>query len=63
MLFRSWVKNKNRDKVELEVQGEENDISFLVSYMKSLKRAAVTHVEINEIPLVNDERDFTVRHG
>lgn len=57
-----WVRNINRDKVELEVQGERDDILFLVSHMKSLRRATVKHVEIDKIPLVNGETYFTVKY-
>lgn|GEM_PF-102979 len=58
-----WVRNKNRNKVELEVQGKKDKILFLVSHMKSLKRAVVTHVEINEIPIINGEIDFIVKYS
>lgn len=55
-----WVRNRDYNKVELEIQGEEDKIFFLISHMKSLKRATVTHVEIDEISIINDETDFIV---
>lgn len=58
-----WVENRGHNKVELEVQGWEDKILFLISHMRSLKRAVVTHVEIDEIPLVNDEKGFIVKRG
>ncbi|MDI9476284.1 MAG: acylphosphatase [Natronincolaceae bacterium] len=58
-----WVRNKNYNEVELEIQGEEDKIFFLVSHMKALKRATITHVKIDEIPTVNDEMDFIVRRS
>lgn len=58
-----WVRNWGHNKVELEVQGEGDKISFLVSHMKSLKRATVTHIEIDEIPIVNGEIDFMVKRS
>ncbi len=58
-----WVRNKDNGKVELEVQGERDNISFLVSHMKSLKRARVAHVRIDEIPLVDGEMDFAVKYS
>ena len=63
MNLTGWVRNKNRDRVVLEVQGEKSDISFLISHMKSLKRAVVAHVEIYEVPLINGERGFIVKRG
>lgn len=63
MNLTGWARNKNHDRVVLETQGEESDISFLISHMKSLKRAVVTHVEIYEVPLINGEREFIVKRG
>lgn len=55
------VKNEKDDQVELEIQGEEKKILFVVDNMKKLKRANVTHVEISEVPLVRGEIDFTIK--
>lgn len=57
------VENRGHDKVELEIQGEEEKILFLISHMKALKRAVVTHIEIDEIPLINGEREFIVKRS
>lgn len=53
-----WVKNKNDDSVEAEIQGENNKIIFLIKYMQSLKRASVKDVTISEMPTADDETDF-----
>lgn len=55
-----WVKNRDDKNVEAEIQGENEKIEFLMKHMKSLKRASVHHVVINELPTVDDETDFTV---
>ena len=54
------VKNRSDSSVEAEVQGEENKIDFLIEYMKSLKRAAVRHVEVSEMPAADGEKDFVI---
>ncbi len=56
-----WVRNKNNGHVELEIQGREKEISLLVSHLKSLKRAHVTNVEIDEISVINGELDFEIK--
>jgi acylphosphatase len=53
-----WVKNRNDKSVECELQGEIMKIMFLIDYMKSLKRASVHDVVINEMLTVNDDTDF-----
>ena len=55
-----WVKNKNDKNVEAEIQGVNEKIIFLIKYMKSLKRASVHDVAINEMPIVDDEADFVL---
>lgn len=55
-----WVKNNTDKKVEAEIQGEDEKINFLINYMKSLKRASVHNVIINEIAILNHEKDFVV---
>lgn len=55
-----WVKNNMDKNVEAEIQGEDVKINFLINYMKSLKRASVHNVVINEIPILKHETDFVV---
>ena len=56
-----WVKNNFDKNVEAEIQGEDKKIEFLVTYMKSLKRASVHNVEIKEIPILNHETEFVIK--
>lgn len=55
-----WVKNKMDKSVEAEIQGEDEKIIFLIEFMKSLKRASVKNVDMNQIPNVDNEVEFTV---
>lgn len=55
-----WVKNTLDKNVEAEIQGETDKINFLITYMKSLKRASVHTVVANEIPTLDYEKDFVV---
>ncbi|WP_345788197.1 acylphosphatase [Desulfosporosinus youngiae] len=55
-----WVKNRNDKNVEAEIQGENAKILFLIKCLKSLKRASVSDVAIQELPIVDDETNFTV---
>lgn len=54
------VQNLNDGSVEVEVQGEEQRISFLVHCMKSLKRASVKKVTMSDLTLNEIEKDFTI---
>lgn len=53
-------KNRKDNRVELEVQGENNRIIFLVNNMKSLKTARVTDIKKEKIPLVNGEDGLVI---
>lgn len=55
-----WVKNKEDQSVEAEIQGEKERIEFLVDFMKSLKRASVKHVAQTQVPMIDDEKEFIV---
>ncbi|HBV88689.1 MAG TPA: acylphosphatase [Desulfosporosinus sp.] len=55
-----WVKNRADKNVEAEIQGEDAKILFLINYLKSLKRASVSDVEIQEMSLADDEKSFMV---
>lgn len=55
-----WVKNKEDQSVEAEIQGEKEKIAFLIKFMKSLKRASVKVVKQTEIPMLKDEKEFIV---
>ncbi len=55
-----WVKNRQNKTVEAEIQGKREKITFLINYMKSLKRASVQDVAIETMPTVDNESDFTL---
>jgi acylphosphatase len=40
-----WVKNTPQGEVEVEIQGEDDKIDFLIKFMKSLKRIKVIEVK------------------
>lgn len=58
--LKGFVKNTNDNNVELEVQGEENKILFLVDNMKSLRRAKVRDIEVTDFPLLDNESSFII---
>lgn len=53
-----WVNNLENGDVEAELQGPKNKIDFLVSFMESLKRIKITSKEVNDIPIVEEEKEF-----
>lgn len=55
-----WVRNRKDKSVEAQIQGESDKIDFLINFMKSLKRATVTGVEINDLDIDRDEVDFVL---
>jgi len=55
-----WVRNLEDGSVEAEIQGEELKIDFLVNCMKSLKRASVKKMTIDELPIRESEEHFTI---
>ncbi|MDY0236465.1 MAG: acylphosphatase [Gudongella sp.] len=58
-----WVKNREDESVEAEIQGENDKIIFLVEFMKSLKRATVNNLEIKEIDIDKNEIEFVLIEG
>lgn len=55
-----WVKNRKDYTVELEIQGEDNRILFLIDNMQSLKRAKVTDIKIENISLFEKKESFKI---
>ena len=53
-----WVRNREDKSVEAEIQGESDKIDFLIQFMKSLKRAKVNKLEIEEIDINKNEKEF-----
>lgn len=50
-----WVRNKKNGNVEAEVQGEKEKIDYLVDHLKSLRRASVEDVLIEDIEFIEDD--------
>lgn len=55
-----WVKNLEDGSVEAELQGEESKIYFLINCMQSLKRASVKSINTIDLPICQDEKNFTI---
>jgi len=55
-----WVKNTPQGEVEVEIQGEENKIDFLIQFMKSLKRIKIVQIREEIIEKVYTEDEFII---
>jgi len=55
-----WVKNTPQGEVEVEIQGEEDKINFLIQFMKSLKRIKIVEVREQIIEKVYTEDEFII---
>lgn len=55
-----WVRNRADKSVEAEIQGEVDKIDFLIQFMKSLKRASVSKLEIKEMEINKDDLEFVL---
>lgn len=52
-------KNLTNGKVLVELQGPENKINFLISFMENLRRIKIVHKKIEELEVDNEESEFT----
>ncbi|OCA85776.1 acylphosphatase [Bacillus sp. FJAT-27225] len=55
-----WVRNKEDESVEAELQGEDAKIDFLITCMKSLKRAAVKEIIVTELAVEKEDKTFKI---
>lgn len=55
-----WVKNNNDKSVEAEIQGPSDKITFIIEFMKSLKRASVKEVVVTELEIKTNEKGFVL---
>ena len=53
-----WVKNLDNGDVEMEIQGTEEKINFLISEMKNTKRIRIDNMEVKEQSLNNSLEKF-----
>lgn len=58
-----WVKNLIDQRVEIEVQGsEENICKFISSIKKGNNFSRVDDISITKIPILSDEKKYTIRY-
>ena len=55
-----WVKNLTDGRVEMEVQGKEYLIWQFLKRLQNEKYIVITHVDITERPVRDDEVQFSV---
>ena len=53
-----FCKNLENGDVAAELQGPENQIQFLLTFMESLKRIKIRQKVVEEIPLISGETTF-----
>ncbi len=59
--LKGWVRNRGDGTVEAEVQGEKEKIDYLINHLKTLKRASVEDVLIEDREvLLHDEEEFKI---
>lgn len=56
-----YCQNLENGDVLAELQGMENKITFLITFMESLKRIRISRKEIVKLELVLDEMEFEKR--
>lgn len=58
-----WVKNLIDQRVEIEVQGsEENICKFISSIKKGNTFSRVDDIAITKIPIISDEKKYTIKY-
>lgn len=53
-----FCKNLDNGNVMAELQGPDNKIKYLISFMESLKRIQINHKVMEELDVVEKERGF-----
>lgn len=56
-----WVKNMPDGSVEMEVQGPEEAIDYMLLQLQTGRWIRIEHIEKKKLPLVREERGFQVR--
>ena len=56
-----WVKNMPDGSVEMEVQGPEEAIDYMLLQLQTGRWIRIEHIEKRKLPLVREERGFQVR--
>ena len=55
-----WVKNLYDGRVEMEVQGKEDEIELLISKLQNGRFISIEDVDMKEIP-IESEKSFRIR--
>lgn len=58
--LKGWVRNNEDGTVESQIQGEIEKIDFLIEHLKSLRRARVDHLSIEELEIKEEESEFKI---
>ena len=53
-----WVKNLWDGRVEMEIQGDDAQITHLLYQLRKDRFIRITDIESQELPLVDNESDF-----
>lgn len=56
-----WVKNLNDGKVELEVEGNKNDLDVFLKDLKEEFKGHLADIELQELPASSEHVDFRIR--
>ena len=57
-----WVRNERDQTVIVEVQGDQNSINNLISFMKKDRYIRIDWVDEEDLATENNESSFTVRY-
>jgi acylphosphatase len=61
--IKGWIKNRNDEKVEALISGDENDVNDFVSWCHTgPERAEVTEVIVSQQPETSFEKFKVIRH-
>ncbi len=55
-----WVKNLWDGRVEMEIQGEQSVIKKFLTQLKGQRFIIIEHMHLEDLPLEEKERGFTV---
>lgn len=55
-----WIKNLENGDVEMEIQGMNNRIDFLLNFMNSLIRIKINRMEKDTVRVLEQEKEFRI---
>lgn len=55
-----WIKNLENGNVEMEIQGGENKINYLLEFMNSLKRIKIDQMQKDVATVLDQEEKFRI---